>query len=172
MKSRTLALLALAAGLHVSGAVAYVLVPKDAAYLKECGSCHTAFSPQLLPAASWRRIMASLDNHFGDSAKVDAATQQAITAYLVDNAADHAASDESRVIMHSLGPGEVPGRITEIPFVAGVHAAALDPRWNGQPRPKRLTECETCHVRAPKGDYRIQAFTVTDEAFSESKGRR
>jgi hypothetical protein len=116
--------------------------------------------------------MGGLDNHFGDSANLDAGTRQAITAYLVDNAADHAASDEARVIMHSLGPGEVPARITEIPFVAGVHAAALDPRWNGQPRPKRLTECETCHVRAPKGDYRIQAFTVSDEAFSESKGRR
>jgi hypothetical protein len=176
MKSRILALFArlaaLAAAFHVCGAAAYVLVPKDPTYLKECGSCHTAFSPQLLPAASWKLVMSRLDNHFGDSAKVDAATQDALTRYLVDNAADHANSDESHTIMHSLGPGEVPARITDIPFIAGVHAAALDPRWNGQPRPKRLTECETCHVRAPKGDYRIQAFTVSDEAFSESKGLR
>jgi hypothetical protein len=163
---------AIAIALHAPGVRAYVLVPKDPAYLKECGSCHTAFSPQLLPAASWRKVMASLDNHFGDSAKVDAATQEAITRYLVDNAADHANSDESHTIMRSLGPGDVPARITEVPFIAGVHAAALDPLWNGQPRPKRLTECEVCHVRAPRGDYRIQAFTVSDEAFSESKGRR
>jgi hypothetical protein len=48
----------------------------------------------------------------------------------------------------------------------------MDPRWNGQPRPKRLTECDVCHVRAPRGDYRIQAFRVSDELFSESKGMR
>jgi len=174
MKSRTLALLALAlcAGLYASLAPAYVLVPQDATYLKECGTCHTAFSPHLLPAASWRKIMGQLDNHFGDSAKLDASTQDAITRYLVANAADHANSDEAHVIMHSLGPGEVPARITDVPFIAGLHAAVMDPRWSGQPRPKRLTECEVCHVRAPKGDYRIQAFKVSDELFSESKGMR
>jgi hypothetical protein len=176
MKARNLAPIALAAALcgalYASVAAAYVLVPKDAAYLKECGSCHTAFSPQLLPAASWRKIMGGLDEHFGDSAKVEAATAEAITRYLVENAADHATGDESRVIMHSLGPGEVPARITDVPFIAGLHAAVMDPRWNGQPRPKRLTECDVCHVRAPRGDYRIQAFRVSDELFSESKGMR
>jgi hypothetical protein len=116
--------------------------------------------------------MGGLDEHFGDSAKVDAATAEAITRYLVENAADHATGDESRVIMHSLGPGEVPARITDVPFIAGLHAAVMDPRWNGQPRPKRLTECDVCHVRAPRGDYRIQAFRVSDELFSESKGMR
>jgi len=176
MKSRNLAVFthvaALAAVLYVCSAAAYVLVPKDPVYLKECGSCHTAFSPQLLPAASWRKIMGRLDDHFGDSAKLDAATGQAITRYLVENAADHATGDESRTIMHSLGPGEVPARITDVPFIAGLHAAVMDPRWSGQPRPKRLTECEVCHVRAARGDYRIQAFTVSDELFSESKGMR
>ena len=165
MKSRTLALLAAAAALHVSSAAAYVLVPKDPAYLKECGSCHTAFSPQLLPAASWRQMMSHLDDHFGDSAKLDAPTQQAIARYLTENSADHAPGDESRMIMHALAPGEVPKRITDVSYIAGLHAAVLDPSWNGYPRPKRLTECEVCHVRAGKGDYRIQAFTVNDEAF-------
>ncbi|HZZ94841.1 MAG TPA: hypothetical protein VFE23_19935 [Usitatibacter sp.] len=164
--------LALYGALYASLAPAYVLVPKDPTYLKECGSCHTAFSPQLLPAASWRRIMGHLDQHFGDSAQLDAAGRDAITRYLVDNAADHANSDEAHVIMRSLGPGEVPARITDVPFIAGLHAAVMDPRWQGQPRPKRLTECEVCHVRAPKGDYRIQAFSVSDELFSESKGMR
>jgi hypothetical protein len=169
MQRRTLArVLRACAGpvlVYATAAGAIVTVPRDPTYLKECAACHMAFSPQLLPAASWRQIMGHLDDHFGDSAQLDAPTQQAITRYLVENAADHAKSDESHLIMRSLAPGEVPKRITDVSYIAGLHAAVLDPRWNGQPRPKRLTECELCHVRAPRGDFRIQAFSVTDEAF-------
>ena len=35
---------------------------------KECGECHIAFQPDLLPAPSWRRIMATLNDHFADRA--------------------------------------------------------------------------------------------------------
>ena len=40
----------------------------------ECGSCHLAYPPELLPASSWRRIMAGLDRHFGADASLDAAS--------------------------------------------------------------------------------------------------
>ena len=33
----------------------------NAAWKSECGSCHVAYPPGLLPAASWRAIMAGLD---------------------------------------------------------------------------------------------------------------
>src|SRR4051812_38487431 len=150
---------------QAGAASATVLAPKDPVYLKECGACHMAFSPQLLPSASWRQVMSHLDDHFGDSAKLDASTEQALTRYLVNNAAERSSGGESHNIMQSLGPNEVPQRITEVPYIATLHAAVLDPSWNGKPRPKRLTDCEVCHVRASRGDYGMQAFSVTDEAF-------
>lgn len=40
----------------------------------ECGTCHIAYPPQLLPAPSWRRVMSGLDKHFGTDAGLDART--------------------------------------------------------------------------------------------------
>lgn len=144
-----------------------VLVPTDAAYIKECGSCHTAFSPELLPAASWRKVMQGLDDHFGESAKPDASTQHVITRYLVAHAADRATNNQSRAIMGSLHPNEAPLRITQVPYIAGLHAAVLDPVWNGNPRPKTLTECGVCHDDVKSGDFRTKSFHVNDILFRD-----
>ena len=164
---RSMAAGALLLGAGIAGmASAHVVVPRDADYLKECGTCHMAFSPELLPAASWRRVMGKLDSHFGDIAKADPATEGRIAEYLAANSADRASSDESRAIMASIR-GEAPMRITEVPYIHDLHAAVLDPLWNGQPRPKRLTECSVCHREAAKGDYRSKIFSVNDHAFRE-----
>ena len=54
----------------------------DAVYQKECGSCHLAYPPNLLPQESWRRVMAGLEDHFGENAALDAATSMHISSYL------------------------------------------------------------------------------------------
>jgi hypothetical protein len=137
----------------------------DAAYKKECGACHMAFPPQLLPARSWKRVMGSLDSHFGESAKLDAATHEKIGAYLASNSADRAHNAESMAIMASVGSADTPDRITKVPYIEGIHAAVLEPRWKGTPRPKTLAECSTCHYRAETGDFFERRFKVSDEEF-------
>lgn len=137
----------------------------DTGYLKECGSCHMAYPPELLPARSWTRVLGSLQDHFGDPAQLDAATQQRIHDYLVAHAADNAQNEESFAIMRSLRPGETPSRITATPYIAGLHAAVLDPLWGGNPRPKTLAECGVCHYLAQTGNFTVRQFSVTDEAF-------
>ncbi len=154
-----------ALGAPVFAASGRVLVPTDATYIKECGACHMAFSPELLPAASWRKVMARLEDHFGESAKLDAPTQHNIAQYLVAHAADRATNDQSHAIMRSLHPNEAPLRITQVPYIAGLHAAVLDPVWNGTPRPKTLTECGVCHSDIKIGDYKSKTFHVNDEMF-------
>ena len=49
------------------------------AYATECGACHLAYPPALLPARSWQRLMAGLDTHFGSDASLDAATAQPLS---------------------------------------------------------------------------------------------
>ena len=137
----------------------------DAAYLKECGSCHMAYPPQFLPARSWNRVMGSLQDHFGDSAQLDAATQQRIRDYLVAHAADNAQNEHAFAIVHSLRANETPLRITATPYIAGIHSAVLDPLWGGNPRPKTLAECGVCHLQVQNGNFTMRKFTVTDEAF-------
>ena len=56
--------------------------PPPVAYTQECGSCHLAFPPNLLPKASWQRVMQRLDSHYGSDATLDAATQKQIAAWL------------------------------------------------------------------------------------------
>jgi hypothetical protein len=171
-KSRNAAgLLALLGSLTLCGVV--LAAPRNfpvvthGTYLKECGACHMAFPPQLMPARSWRRVMESLDAHFGDSARLDPATQATIAEYLATNAADGAENAESIAVMASVRDGATPERISKVPYIEGLHAAVLDPRWNGTPRPKTLAQCPVCHYRAETGDFFERRFKVSDEAFSQ-----
>jgi hypothetical protein len=67
--------------------------------------------------------------------------------------------------MASVHDGQVPERITQVPYIRDLHAAVLDPVWNGKPRPKTLTDCGVCHTRAAYGNYSSKSFSVNDEAF-------
>ena len=37
-------------------------------YQEECGSCHMAYPPGLLPGRSWEKLMTGLADHFGENA--------------------------------------------------------------------------------------------------------
>ena len=42
----------------------------NAKWQQECASCHMAFPPGLLPAASWKKMRSGLDQHFGADASI------------------------------------------------------------------------------------------------------
>lgn len=75
------------------------------AYRTECGACHVAYPPPLLPPASWQALMRDLDKHFGVDASLDAATVSSITVFL-----EQAAAFNSR---HVRPTPAVPLRITD-----------------------------------------------------------
>ena len=55
---------------------------------QECSACHIAYAPGLLPTESWRKVMSSLDKHFGSDASLNAKESEEITAFLVNNSND------------------------------------------------------------------------------------
>ena len=57
------------------------------AWQQECGSCHLAYPPTLLPKASWQGLMTGLDDHFGENASLDPATRTDILRFLEAHAA-------------------------------------------------------------------------------------
>ena len=69
-------------GITTSWADSYKGPTPPAVYTQECGSCHLAFPPNLLPKASWQRVMHGLDKHYGSDASLDAATQKQIDTWL------------------------------------------------------------------------------------------
>lgn len=51
-------------------------------YKKECGSCHIAYAPYLLPQNAWEKMMGDLENHFGDDASLDDEDRVQILSFL------------------------------------------------------------------------------------------
>jgi len=58
----------------------------DPVVAEECGACHMAYRAHWLPADAWRRVMANLDNHFGEDASLALDVRARITEYLVAHA--------------------------------------------------------------------------------------
>jgi hypothetical protein len=119
---------------------------------EECGSCHLAFAPSMLPARSWKAMMADLKNHFGDDASVDAETAATITEYLVANAADSGGQRYGGKMLRDLGTSSAPLRITELPRWVKKHRGV--PAWEWRHNEVRTkANCAACHVDAQRGYY-------------------
>lgn len=107
-----------------------------AATQKECGECHMAFQPGLLPAASWNRVMDGLTDHFGERASLPEAVAADIRAYLAGNAG----RGDGRLL-----------RITEQRWWLHEHDFRAD-IWRRKEVGSKAN-CEACHRLAGKGDY-------------------
>jgi len=60
--------------------------PPDPRYAEECGTCHAPYPARLLPASSWRALLAGLDRHFDSDASLEPDAQREIQAYLEQGA--------------------------------------------------------------------------------------
>lgn len=108
-------------------------------YASECGSCHLAFPPDLLPARSWSALLGGLDAHFGQNAELAAAARKPLEAFLRANAGRDQA-------------GAAPLRITSLPWWRREHrelAAAVFVRKAVLSR----ANCLACHPGASEGAF-------------------
>jgi len=124
----------------------------DAVVKEECGSCHLAFAPSMLPARSWKRLMADLKNHFGDDASVDPATAKRITDYLTAHAADQPGTRYGNKLLRDVPPGQAPLRITELPRWTREHREVTAAEWQ-QSAVRSKANCSACHTGAERGYY-------------------
>lgn len=124
----------------------------DATTAEECGSCHLAFPPSMLPAASWRTMMGTLDRHFGEDAILDSDTAALVTRYLVANAGDANGLRFGGKLLRDLGPDAAPQRITELPRWKREHRKIRDAEW-ADPKVKSKANCAACHADAERGYF-------------------
>ena len=113
-----------------------------ASFTAECGSCHLAYPPALLPAKDWQSLMGGLSEHFGSDATVDAKTGQEITDFLTRNAGSSS----------KLGNAGKPPRITQTARFVRKHDEVPAKLWT-DPRVKSAANCEACHRNAAKGSF-------------------
>ena len=113
-----------------------------AAYTAECAACHTAYTPGLLPARSWQRIMTGLDKHYGTDASLDPATVQQLSNWLQANAGTYKRVTEE--------PPQ--DRITRSAWFARKHDDIAPAVWK-HASVKSAANCSACHTGADKGQY-------------------
>lgn len=111
------------------------------ATLEECGECHMAYQPALLPRESWAMIMDDLSNHFGEDASLPPGLTAEITAYLVGASAPARRQAERPVL-----------KITEQRWWLHEHDDIRAARWRSLEVGAK-GNCPACHKDAERGLY-------------------
>ena len=119
------------------------------AWQQECASCHLAYSPALLPRASWQRMMGGLEQHFGENASLDPATQADILRFLEANAADSGRSRMGDKVMQRMDKNATPLRITETRWFVKKHDEVPRATWTRK-SVGSAANCAACHRQAEK----------------------
>ncbi|MEH6358895.1 MAG: diheme cytochrome c [Pseudomonadales bacterium] len=123
-------------------------------YQEECGSCHLAYPPGLLPAQSWTVMMSGLDNHFEENAELPEDTRLKILDYLDK----HAAQAGDKVLRGSID--ETLLRITELPYFVRKHDEIPEQRVKSNPGIGSFSNCDSCHQNAVQGDFDEDRITI------------
>ena len=149
------------AGKPSTPAVAFVgpKLADNAQWREECGSCHLAFHPSLLPGRSWTRIMSEQKQHFGSDLALDAPTTTALLTFLVANSAEQRKTEPATKIELSIKVDATPLRITETPYWVKKHRDITAAVWQS-PKVKSRTNCAACHLDAEAGTFEDAAMRL------------
>jgi hypothetical protein len=131
-------------------------------YKEECGACHLAYQPGLLPARSWEKLLTedALGDHFGDDASLDADTLKEIRDYALANAADKSFYKRSRKIALATEKGDAPLRITEVRYIKRKHHEIPEKMVKGNKDVKSLSHCNKCHTKTDKGVFDSDTVSI------------
>lgn len=129
----------------------YLKPVNNLTYKEECGACHFPYQPELLPSATWMKILGQLDDHFGEEIELDPESKEIISEYLKLNGAENSRSKRAVKIMRSLG-AHVPMRITDIPYIREKHHE-INPGIFKRESIGSFSNCIACHTTAEQGVY-------------------
>ena len=135
----------------------------DAKYQSECGGCHFAYLPGLLPARSWEALLKKPNEHFGETLSLDPETLQHLRDYLTANAGDRSDFAGAQQFFHRMSEESTPLRITSLRMFKHYHSSVLykmglAPGLNNvreltPPARKAMLDCGSCHQRAAAGSF-------------------
>jgi cytochrome b len=127
---------------------------------EECSACHNFYHPSLLPAASWKRLMAGLDDHFGENAWIDEGDAAEIEAWLTAHAAETVDTAPARLF--SRRNPEPPAALTETPAWRRLHGDLPAALFERAPILSRAN-CAACHADAASGRFSPFAISIPKE---------
>lgn len=143
-------------------------LPQNATWNRECGGCHLAFHPTLLPARSWKVLLDGQANHFGDDLALDPATVAELREFARRNLVESALTEAAWKINRSIPAREAPLRITETGYWKRKHRGIADNLWQA-PAVRSKANCAACHLDTERGTFEDAAMRLpapTDQAKS------
>lgn len=106
-------------------------------YLENCGSCHLALPPEVMPTETWRRLLLEPDQHYGTQIQpVTGPSLLVVWQYL------------QTFSRPELPNKQLPYRVSESRFFKALH-----PRVK-LPQTIKTTSCVSCHPSAAQYNYR------------------
>ena len=135
-----------------------VPAPINDLYLTTCGSCHMAYPPGLLNAASWSALIQNADDHFGEVLSLNDTDAQELVNYLKKGAAENSQGELARDITKDLG-NRVILRITDIPEIRKEHRKINTDVLSRQSIGS-LSNCIACHTGADRGVFDDDSVSI------------
>tara|TARA_X000001036_G_scaffold432780_1_gene469251 strand:+ start:307 stop:855 length:549 start_codon:yes stop_codon:yes gene_type:complete len=125
---------------------------KNPAYIEECGACHLAYPPGLMPSKTWDKVMTGLSDHFGENAELDDETAQLIMSYLQQESLRPGKPTVMSEMLRNL-PQNPPLRMTEFPAFLAAHEI-IGEQLEMESFPEGfLSPCADCHRQAADGIF-------------------
>ena len=132
-------------------------LPDNKLWREECGSCHLAYHPTLLPARSWAVLMQQQQQHFGKDLGLDSTVVAEIDKFLQENSADTEMTEPARKIRLSIPTDAAPLRVTETGYWRNKHSKISDAIWR-DPSVRNKGNCGACHLDAERGTFEDAAM--------------
>jgi hypothetical protein len=137
------------------------VLPDNSLWREECGTCHLAFHPSLLPARSWKVLMQEQASHFEEDLYLEKDTVKQIETFLVENAAEQGLTEAAWKINRSIAQTDTLLRITETPYWIKKHQEISDAVWE-HPKVNGKVDCAACHIDAAAGTFEDAAMHLPD----------
>ena len=120
-----------------------------ALYKKECGSCHIAYAPYLLPKKAWANLMDGLENHFGDDASLEETDFEGIASFLNAHSSE---AYESFFKANLADENESEIAISKYKFYEKAHETLPQGLFKA-PNIKSKANCNACHEDGEQGFF-------------------
>ncbi|MFC1749073.1 cytochrome b/b6 domain-containing protein [Pseudomonadota bacterium] len=125
-------------------------LPDNELWRSECGDCHLAFHPTLLPARSWQRLMEQQEEHFDENLALDEESVDELTRFLMANSSETGLTEVANRVTRDVPASEAPLRITETGYWKSKHRN-IDERYWKSKQVRNKANCGACHRDAEQG---------------------
>lgn len=126
---------------------------------EECGDCHLAFHPSLLPARSWQRLFDEQEQHFDEDLMLDDEIIVELRDFANKNSAEQEATEAAWKLNTTIKPNEFPIQITKTAYWQEKHTTITEPTWQREDVLSK-SNCSACHLDAEQAHFEDSAMHI------------